>query len=139
MVATKTPFDGELAKMNDALATKTLVGGSAPAQAEGRAKLGELRALAPSVAADRLSYNAKAAPRGTSFAGELKGAVDLTASPEKLATLKEADLPPEVRAIGKREAFWINALFDDDARHEQQALARLLAGFAAPQPPGSAR
>jgi hypothetical protein len=44
-----------------------------------------------------------------------------------------------LETIGKREAFWINALFDDDARHVQQALARLLAGFAAPQPPGSAR
>jgi Mg-chelatase subunit ChlD len=121
MVATETPFDGELAKMNDALATKTLVGGSAPAQAEGRAKLGELRALAPSVAADRLSYNAKAAPRGTSFAGELKGAVDLTASPEKLATLKEADLPPEVRAIekGKREA-WVRAQAEEKKALEQR-------------------
>jgi hypothetical protein len=44
-----------------------------------------------------------------------------------------------LETIGKREAFWINALFDDDARHVQQALARLLAGFAAPQPPGSSR
>lgn len=30
--------------------------------------------------------------------------------------------------IGEREAFWIGALFDDDARHAQQALERLLAG-----------
>ncbi len=121
MVATATPFDAELAKMNDTLATKTLVGGSAPAQAEGRAKLGELRALAPSVAADRLSYNAKAAPRGASFAGELNGAVDLTATPEKLATLKEADLPPEVRAIekGKREA-WVRAQAEEKKALEQR-------------------
>ena len=30
--------------------------------------------------------------------------------------------------IGEREAFWINALFDDEPRHVQQALVRLLEG-----------
>lgn len=40
--------------------------------------------------------------------------------------------------IGQREAAWISALFDDEARHVQQALVRLLAGVPLPQTPGSA-
>jgi Mg-chelatase subunit ChlD len=121
MVATETPYDADLAKMNEALASKTLVGGSAAEQAQGRAKLGELRALAPSVAADRLSFNTKAAPKGASFAGPLNGAIDLTSTPEKLATLKEVDLPPEVRAIekDKRES-WLRQQVEEKQSLEKR-------------------
>ena len=43
-----------------------------------------------------------------------------------------------LETIGQREAFWISALFDDEARQVQQALVRLLAGLPPVQPPGSA-
>jgi len=98
--------------MNDALAAKTLVGGSAPAQAEGRAKLGQLRALAPSVAADRLSSNAKAAPRGASFAGELNGARGLDDHAREARDVERGCRPRCAIEKGKRDA-WVRTQADE--------------------------
>lgn len=120
MVAVATPFDGELAKVNEKLATTTLIGGAAPAQAEWESKRESLKSLDPSVAADRISFGTNS---GDGYVGGLKaGSVDLTKAPSKVKELKEAELPPEVRAIeaGKRQAY-VEKVASDNAALQTRA------------------
>jgi len=120
MVAVATPYDKDLADVNEKLATTTLVGGAAPARDEWRSKKESLKTLAPSVAADRLSF-ASNAKTGEGYANVGKGSVDLSNAPEKLATLKEEELPAEVRAVeaSKRRAF-----VEDNAKENQKLQKR---------------
>ncbi|MCU0701703.1 MAG: VWA domain-containing protein [Myxococcaceae bacterium] len=126
MVAAATPFDDELAKMNAELASKTLVGGKAPSRRSAEGKLADMKAMAPSVASDRLSYNAKTAPTkagGGGLAGDFGEAVDLTADPTKLAQLKEDELPERLRGMdaSKRAAF-----VSEQAKEKQALEARIV-------------
>lgn len=115
MVAVATPFDAELAEVNAGLASTTLVGGEAAAQAEWKSKKESLKVMAPSVAADRLSYGTNS---GDGYTGGLKtGSVDLTKAPKKVSELKEAELPAEVRAVeaSKRQAYVEKVAKDNQA------------------------
>ncbi|MCA3015851.1 MAG: VWA domain-containing protein [Myxococcaceae bacterium] len=120
MVAAATPFDDELSKLNAELATKTLVAGSRASRASAERKLAGLKALAPSVASDRLSYNAKMAPAapGASLAGDLGEAVELTAQPKRLEALADDELPEAVRQMDKAQ----RAAFVAQKAKEKQAL-----------------
>ncbi|MBL9038535.1 MAG: VWA domain-containing protein [Archangium sp.] len=104
MVATATPFDAEIGKLNAAIAEKSIVAGAAPARHEADAKLAEMKAMPASVAADRISYKAKAEPKSTfSAAGNVKGTVDLSEKPAELAKQRKEDLPVEMQAMGPAE------------------------------------
>lgn len=108
MVATTTPYDAEMAKLNAAIADKTLVGGSADARAAGESELGGLKAMSASTASDRVAYKTKAAPAAPAATKvHAGGAVTLNLAPEKVNTLKDAELPEVLRAMpkDKREGY----------------------------------
>lgn len=99
MVAVVTPFDGELAKLNGAVADTSVYAGRADARAEGDSYKAEQKAMAPSAAADRLSFRGSSG-LSASGGGSLR-AVDLTAAPEKVAAMKDAELPENLRKMPK--------------------------------------
>ena len=101
MVAVATPFDDELSKLNNAVADTTVYGGAARGREEGEAHKKEMKALAPSASADRLSYRTNSG-LGASGGGGLS-AVDLTAAPEKAAELKADDLPDNLKGLSKEK------------------------------------
>lgn len=112
MVAVATPYDAELAKVNAELASKTLYTGRAEVQAENRARADAMASLAPEAAAERISYMKKtraakkpagaAAPAMESSAPEaVGGAVDLVAAPATLASVKDDELPSELKGLSK--------------------------------------
>jgi hypothetical protein len=112
MVAVATPYDAELAKVNAELASKTLYTGKEEVQAANRARADAMASLAPEAAAERISYMKKtraaakpagsAAPAMESSAPEaVGGAVDLVAQPTALASVRDDELPAELKALDK--------------------------------------
>jgi hypothetical protein len=112
MVAVATPYDAELAKVNAELASKTLYTGRAEVQAENRARADAMASLAPEAAAERISFMKKtraakkpagaAAPAMESSAPEaVGGAVDLVEAPAALASVKDDELPAELKGLDK--------------------------------------
>lgn len=110
MVAVATPYDDELAKVNSALASKTLYTGKAEVQAENIARAQAMAELAPEAASDRISYlrktrraeaasgaGAAAAPSSAPVA--VGGAVDLVSAPEKLASVSSDEMPAELKEL----------------------------------------
>ncbi|MBN1210789.1 MAG: VWA domain-containing protein [Myxococcaceae bacterium] len=110
MLAVATPYDGELAKVNAEIATKTLYTGTAAVQAENRGRAAQMAALPAEAAAERISYMKKARAKGPGGAGAASsapmavgGAVDLVEAPEALASVKEAELPAPLQGLSKGE------------------------------------
>jgi Mg-chelatase subunit ChlD len=111
MLAVATPYDAELAKVNAEIATKTMYTGSAAVQAANRDRADQMASLAPEAAAERISYmkkarsggSATAAPAASSAPVAVGGAVDLLEKPEALASVKDEELPAELRGLKKEE------------------------------------
>ncbi len=111
MLAVATPYDAELAKVNAAIATKTLYTGTAAVQAENRGRAAQMAELAPEAAAERISYMKKArsagagvaAPAASSAPVAVGGAVDLVEKPEALASVNTTELPTELQGLKKEE------------------------------------
>ncbi|MDY7231823.1 vWA domain-containing protein [Hyalangium rubrum] len=108
MLAVATPYDAELARVNAEIASKTLYTGSAAVQAENRGRAEQMGAMAPEVAAERISYMKKAkgkvpgsAMPASSAPMAVGGAMDLAAQPEGLAKVQEAELPAELKGLSK--------------------------------------
>ncbi len=101
MVAVKTPFDDELAKLNGAVADTAVYGGTRRDRDEGEGYKGSMKAMAPAASADRVSYRTNSG-LGTSGGGGL-AAVDLTAAPEKVKAMKQEELPENLRAMPKEK------------------------------------
>ncbi|MBZ4414913.1 VWA domain-containing protein [Myxococcus sp. RHSTA-1-4] len=112
MVAVATPYDAELAKVNAELASKTLYTGRAEVQAANRARADAMASLAPEAAAERISFMKKtraakkpagaAAPAMESSApAAVGGAVDLVDAPAALASVKDEELPTELKGLDK--------------------------------------
>lgn len=112
MVAVATPYDAELAKVNAELASKTLYTGRAEVQVANRERAKQMAELAPEAAAERISYMKKS--RGAASGGApaaavssapvaVGGAVDLVEKPETLASVKDAELPAELKGLSKEE------------------------------------
>ena len=99
MVAVATPFDAELGKLNGAVADTTVYAGAARGRADGEAYKRDLKAMAPAASADRLSFRSNSG-LGASGGGSI-AAVDLTAAPEKVAAMKEDELPESLRGMSK--------------------------------------
>ncbi|HTU21673.1 MAG TPA: VWA domain-containing protein [Gemmataceae bacterium] len=98
VVAVATPFDGELKKINDELATSTLVYGGVAMRRAGEAKRDEARKLAAPAAADRAAFAAK---DGKAAAYDLLDAIK--AKKVKLADLKESELPEQMKKMNAKE------------------------------------
>jgi hypothetical protein len=107
MVATTTPYDAEMAKLNAAIADRTVVGGAAAARTEGAREIAELKAMPSTAVADRTSFRAKAMPAAPVASVKAVGTVVLNAAPEKVNAMKDEELPDAVRALPKekREEF----------------------------------
>jgi hypothetical protein len=116
MVAVATPFDSELAKVNAELASKTLYTGKAEVQAANRARADAMASLAPEAAAERITYmkktRAAAKPSGSAAPAAIAmessapeavgGAVDLVAQPTALASVRDEELPTELKSLDKK-------------------------------------
>lgn len=99
MVAVATPFDAELAKLNNEVADTTIYGGAARGREEGERFKAETKALAPSASADRLSYRTNSGLGASG--GASAAAVDLTAAPEKVNAMKDEELPANLKGMDK--------------------------------------
>jgi len=96
MVATATPFDTEIGKLNTAMAATAVIGGSGSARTAAAVDNAALAKMPSSAAADRMSFkHAKGESTGVSTIG----AIDVTAAPAKLEALKESEMPEELRAL----------------------------------------
>jgi Mg-chelatase subunit ChlD len=87
-----TPFDKDLAAINEKLAGTTLVFGSKAEQSKAKDSADEARKLAPAAAADRAGFNAK---RGQNAAYDLLDAIK--SGKVELEKLKKEELPEELR------------------------------------------
>jgi Mg-chelatase subunit ChlD len=108
MVAVATPYDAELAKVNAELARKTLYAGKKEAQLANRERADQMAELKPEAAAERIQFlkttrgagRAPAAAAAVSSAPEaVGGAVDLVAQPTALASVKDDELPQELKGL----------------------------------------
>jgi hypothetical protein len=106
VVAIATPFDKRLGEINTDLARNTLVYGTKEVQRDGTTKNAAAASLPAGPAADRAGLAAKA---GRSASYDLLDA--LKKKQVKLADLKDAELPPELRKL--------------DAKGRQEYLDRL--------------
>ena len=97
MVAAATPFDGELAKLNSAVADTSVYAGRSDARAEGETYKAEQKTMAPGASADRLAFRSRSGMVASGGGG--LSAVDLTAAPEKVAQMKADDLPENLRKL----------------------------------------
>lgn len=98
VVAVATPFDAELKKINDELATSTLVYGRGAMKKAGEAKREEARKLAAPAAADRAAFAAK---DGKAAAYDLLDAIK--ANKVKLAELKDDELPEQMKKMDAKQ------------------------------------
>jgi Mg-chelatase subunit ChlD len=101
MVAVATPFDRALSELNVEVG-KTIVAYGAPAaQAAVRAKQEVVELSSFAVAADRLSYNAKAGGKVVQGSGELIDAIK--EGKVRLGDVKKEELPKELQALDAKE------------------------------------
>jgi len=131
MVAVATPYDAELSKVNAALASKTLYTGKAEVQAENKARADAMAELAPEAAAERISYMRKTSRGGSGSAGApapssapkaVGGAVDLVAAPASLASVRDDELPSELKGLSvEGRAKKVQQLSDEKKALETQA------------------
>jgi Mg-chelatase subunit ChlD len=101
MLAVKTPFDDEIGKLSGAIADTSVFAGSKSVRDEGGKAKAERKMLAPSAAADRVSYLTNSGLG--SAGGSTRGAVDLADAPQKLAEIKEEELPEELKKLTANE------------------------------------
>ncbi len=106
MVATASPYDAELKRLNAEIAAKTMYGGAREARAATHAKVAAMVAAPAPAQADRAAFfgtNSGAGLASTAAPEAEAGAVDLTSAPAKAAAMKDEDLPAELQAVGKAE------------------------------------
>ncbi len=118
VVAIATPYDTELAKLNSKVMDTAIYAGKREAQAAGESRRMEAKAMAAPAAADRLGYMSKA--HGDSSGAGAVGAVDLAATPESIASLKEEELPATMQKMKPAE----RVEFAKKNQAERQALEK---------------
>ncbi|MGH7225523.1 MAG: vWA domain-containing protein [Gemmataceae bacterium] len=118
VVAVATPFDADLKKINDELATSTLVYGRGAMRRAGEVKKAEARALKPAAAADRAGFAAKG---GKAAAYDLLDAIK--AGKVKLADLKDNELPEQMKKMdAKQRKEYLDKLGKHRAELNKKAL-----------------
>ncbi|RKG66466.1 VWA domain-containing protein [Corallococcus exercitus] len=112
MVAVATPYDAELSRVNAELASKTLYGGRKEVREMNLARSEATKGMAAEAVADRISYMKKSRGAGMSAPSAaavssapvaVGGAVDLLEKPAALDTLKDDELPQELKGLKKEE------------------------------------
>ncbi len=103
VVAVATPYDADLAKLNGELMDTALYAGAAPAQAKAELRRGDAKALAPSAAADRVSFMSKSGGGAAASGAAAVGAVDLADKPELAAKMKTEELPAAMQKLNEGE------------------------------------
>lgn len=96
MVAMATPYDEKMAKLNAEIATKTIYVGEEKARRKSKALSEDVAAMPAASAADRASFmHASGAAMGPAAVGGSR----LITAPTELATVKDADLPEDLRTL----------------------------------------
>jgi len=98
MVAVGTPMDSELGELNRKLGKTLVAYGNEPARRVVASKQLAAEAAPASVAADRLTFNARA---GVAVQGEGELLDSLSSGKAKLESLDKAKLPPELQQLDK--------------------------------------
>ena len=101
MVATHTPMDEELAKLNVALAKTVVTYGAESDKKELKGKVGRMLKAAPSAVASRLSYFSKHGGKTNSGRADLVAALD--GDEVALSELSTEELPTEMQAMNASE------------------------------------
>ncbi|MBN8469478.1 VWA domain-containing protein [Corallococcus exiguus] len=134
MVAVATPFDAELSRVNAELASKTLYGGRAEAQAVNRARAEATKGMAAEAVADRISFmkESRGAGKSAASAGAVSsapaavaGGVDLLEKPTALGSLKDDELPPELKGLKKEEQAAKVKQLSDERKVLEEKVAKL--------------
>ncbi len=109
VVATSTPYDAEMARLDREVAGTAILAGSKDSRAEAKRNIDSVSTMGAGATADRVGYRMKAyggvaAPAAPPPA---TGVMDVVNKPAAIATIPEADLPAELQAMPaeKREAF----------------------------------
>ena len=125
MVATASPYDAELKRLNAEIAAKTMYGGDRAAREATRAKVSAMEAMPASAAADRSSFFGKGMGAGlasTAAPAAEAGAVDLTSAPAKAAAMPAAALPEPLQSLnGAERQAKLEQMQQERAALEQQA------------------
>jgi uncharacterized protein YegL len=106
MVATASPYDAELKKLNAEIAAKTMYGGAREARVATHAKVAAMAAMPAPAAADRAAFFGRAGGAGlasTAAPAAEAGAVDLTSAPGKAGGMTDDELPAELQALNKAD------------------------------------
>ncbi|HEX8824822.1 MAG TPA: VWA domain-containing protein [Archangium sp.] len=136
MVAVATPYDAELAKVNAELARKTMYAGKKEAQVENRARAEQMAQLAPEAAADRMQFlkTTRSAGRAPGAAASVSsapaavgGAVDLAEQPQALASVKDDELPQELKGLDAKEREAKVKQLADERKTLEEKAAKLAA------------
>jgi hypothetical protein len=98
MVAVATPMDSELAELNRKVGKTLVAYGNEPARRALTSKQFAAEAAPASVAADRLTFNARA---GVAVQGEGELLDSLSSGKAKLESLEKDQLPPELQQLDK--------------------------------------
>jgi hypothetical protein len=101
MVATRTPFDDEIRRLEAESGSLSMVGGAAPARARSAKKRDRMSSLPASVGADRSAFHIASGRGARRWVSE--GAVDLAAEPEALERLDEEALPADLKPLAPAE------------------------------------
>jgi Mg-chelatase subunit ChlD len=118
VVAIATPFDKDLAKINEDLTRSTLTYGRKADRMKGEAKKKLAAGLRPAAAAERAAFAGKAGKVATY---DLLDAVD--AGDVKLEQMKREHLPPELRKLSPKER---KAYLDKLRKHRAELAKKAL-------------
>lgn len=99
MVATRTPYDDELAKLNAKLAGTSLFAGGRAEREERFAAAREVAAMPAPAAADRAAFATKSGGGLGLLGGSGGGAIDLAAEPSRLGSLGDDALPDTLKKL----------------------------------------
>lgn len=101
MVAMTTPQDAEIAKLSAAIGKTSVAYGSSERQSAVHAKNALAAKAAPAVAAERAAYNSASGGKAIQGRGDL--VADLADGAVALESVKEDDLPPELKKLTAAE------------------------------------
>lgn len=99
MVATRTPYDDELAKLNTKLASTSLFAGDRSEREEGFAMAREVASMPAPAAADRAAFAMKSVGGLGLLGARTGGAVDLASDPSRLGSLDDDELPDALKKL----------------------------------------
>lgn len=126
VVAIPTPFDKRLAEINAALTRTVVLAGSERERRAGESKLADARALSAPAAADRAGFGGKSGKAAGGGKGDLveEAVKDGKVDAKKLAEVKEADLPDELKNLKteKERTEYLQKKAEERAKLNKEAI-----------------